>query len=67
MRVTELAKQFAVLSDIKFQEEKEANIYLPDSYIKRIIDYFNYWIDHSQTDLAKKELNDFLANPSSMA
>ncbi len=65
MRVTELAKQFAVLSDIKFQEEKEAKIYLPDSYIKRIIDCFNYWTDHSQTDLAKKELNDFLANPSS--
>ena len=65
MLVKELARQFEEIADDRFLEDKASELSLPDSYIKRIRDCINYWINHSQIDLAKKEFNDFLVKPSS--
>lgn len=62
--VQELANQFEELADSEFLKSKATNINVPDSYVNRIVHCLNYWIANSQTVLAKKELNDFLANPT---
>lgn len=64
MRVNEFAKQFEELAASKFLESKGEDIFLPESYIKRISDCINYWLNNSQKDLAKKELNEFLGKPT---
>lgn len=64
MLVQELAKQFEELADSKFLENNDAKIYVSDTYISRIGDCINYWLSNHQKALAKKELNEFLVNPS---
>lgn len=64
MHVNEFASQFKELADDKYLVDDITKIILPDSYIKRINDCINCWIENTQTELAKKELNDFLKNPT---
>lgn len=64
MLVQELAKRFEGLVDSKFLDSNDVIIKVSDSYINRIINCINYWLTNSQAVLAKKELNEFLANPS---
>lgn len=64
MHVNEFASQFKEFADGKYLVDEKSKITLPDSYIKRIKDCINCWIKNSQTVIAKKELNDFLKNPT---
>ena len=45
MLVKELARQFEEIADDRFLEDKASELSLPDSYIKRIRDCINYWIN----------------------